>query len=342
MKYIFILLLLFSCKKEIGKEMVKETIVPNTVSIKGSKITYYTYDKNLYVKDIDEGEIEYSKKVEEVFVFKPILINEKTLITAFDGNTLGCINIDNGNVKWEYTFESKIMDIKYFNNKVLIVNIKDYGIVALDIKGKLIYNILYDYNICFAPDTSPYSVFSSEEMLFVSSLNCKTVTAYNINSGELIWSFKKNFSVLSDVFYFNNKVFVAINNYYKEGKLLVLNSNSGKILYEKGCNIETRLKPVLYKEKLYYYTFFGSRQYSSIIEFNTNNFEKKIIYKMTKDNDISGRQIYKLNDNIFFNDNKLNIIKLSLNDYNFNIVREDVTNFNGVTYLKNDELFFIN
>jgi outer membrane protein assembly factor BamB len=268
---------------------------------------------------------------------------DNKLFTVLNDTTFVCVDILSKEQLVKIDFNSKVMNFQHIGGLNFLLNIDNYGIALVNMTngGNISYSVLYDYNICNTPDMSPYSIAFNDKYFFVTDFNCKTISAIEISTGKIVWDkIIDNKTTTSNLFYYENKLFVGINYYYKGGKIVVINASNGNLMKEIECNFESRFPSILNKNKIYYYTYFGSLNKSSIYEFNLSTMVNKEICSFNKNNDISGRPVQLLDDYLYFTDNENFFNKVNINTLKKSKIRKSDEILYGV-FRKGKKVNFI-
>lgn len=339
---IFLFFSIVSYKNEESKNNTK--IVYNSISKleKRELILYNNWKKEVVIKDLKLNEIIFSKDINTISSSKPILINNK-LFTVKNDSTFICIDISSKELLREVKLKGKIMDVQYTEDLEFLINVDNYGISCVSMKneGKIIYNLLYDYNICNSPDLSPYSITHNDKYFFVADFNCNTISAFGIKNGELIWEkVIGSKATTSKLVCINDTLFLGVNYYYKKGKILVLESSKGNIINEAKSNFESRFPLLIDKTKIYYYTYSRDSIKSAINEFDLINQKNRVIYSFKKGNGIGGKPIQFLENSLYFTDIQNILYEINLKTLKKSKIKESEGVLYGV-FKKDNQINYI-
>lgn len=345
LKLRFLLIFFFiiiSCNKKIGNPSSKSGILPNTSNIQKETglITYNSKEPTptVLIEDLRTNEIIYKQSLKMDFPYiKPFLINDE-LLYASSKKTLSLYNFVTKSLKWTFNFDNRINDFNLYNKEIVVINIDNDGIYAIDLEtGHLKYSLKYTYDKCYLPDTSPYSIGFIDNILIVGGFNCNTISLYNVYDGNEILTKKiGDYSNLVSITSCGNSTFfVGINHYYKKAEIYLLNKE-GKELFSSSENIETRRAPVCIDEKIYYSTYDNN---AHLKVFDPKEKITKTIYQYSKVDNINGRQIVYFKKDIFWTTKNSELYKMNLETKEV-LKAGDFDGFlNGVFELNNNLIF---
>lgn len=315
------LVLASSCTQKAANE--SKNIVSSSVTIKGNILIYSTWDKKIVVEDIAQSKILYNKALVDICYPKPILKKEY-LYFPLSNEKFVCVNIKTNKLTWELSLPGRCNGI-YMINNIILMDIKHHGIVGCNLNnGKLLYEILYHYNKeCAIPDLSLYRISFDSNNFYLNNWQCNTLSSFNSSTGKQNWT--KNFGDgQSNTAFSTNGLFLGINRVYQGGEIYLIDSVSGNVLFKRESLFEQNFNPIFRKNKVYYYTYDAKMHAFDVLAKRDS-----IIFHFEESQDVSGNQMFLVNDNLYYNREK-EIYALNLNSYVLKIVGHTEKDICGV------------
>lgn len=337
-KIILLLLLMFSCKEaKITNYIDRHALIVN-IDSKNNLLLYSFWKDDEYaikIEDLKNNKIIFSSRIKDNCFTEPRIYNEK-LFFMESNDTFTCVDYKNNKILWKLKTQGRIQEFQLVNDNIIIGSVETYGLVAINSKtGTLIYQLplLSDKNC--PVDNAPRPIGFDKDCFYVTDFNCTLITAYKISSGEKVWSKNKNLDGLSNFIIAGKYIFIGTNDNYKTGEIKLIEANTGKVLYSQSSKFEMMMNPIFYQNKIYYYTYD-----SQLNEFDTEKKISKIIYNFNSENDISGNQIYQLDNFIYVQDVNFNLNRINLTTYKKEIIGKCPKGLLGV-YKVNNEVKFV-
>lgn len=288
--------------------------VSSTMNVVDSVILYSTWNNKIVLRNLFTQKILFEKKIGNLCYVKPVL-NKNRLIIPLSDNTVACLDYKKDSILWSFSIVKRCKNIIIVNDTVILVDVKHYGVVALNSQnGKKIYELLYDYNLCNLPDLSPYSMAVDNGHLYISNWQCNALSCFNLGNGKLEWA--RNFGKL---YYAGESVikgdylFIGMQSAYKDGKIVLLNKKDGSIVYERPYNYEEHRFARSTKSSIYFTTFTGTDNFSHLLCFNVISKTVDTIFSFNDSTDISGSQFFLTDSAVIYTNfkNKVYIISLA-------------------------------
>jgi outer membrane protein assembly factor BamB len=295
---------------------------------------YTTFDSLIKVENIITNKNLYKLKIKNDQTTIPSLLIEKNnyLYFPFNETLLNCVNFRTKKRIWKFNCEGTITSLKNVNDSIILIGVRGYGIIALNtITGNKLYQ-QKDSNKSVCNSSSMYDLVFDEKLFFVSDSYCNNVTAFNFRNGKKIWGYKSKLALASRPILIKKFIFVGItgNPMKNEGKVVLLDKCSGKIIFEKNEPFDLITKPVLYKNKVIYYTYDFK-----LNEFDLDTKTTKVIYQFKEDEFGCGYQFFLKGDNIYFDDCKFNLNRFSLKTHKIKILGKSKSSLLGIYKNKN-------
>ncbi|WP_193844431.1 PQQ-binding-like beta-propeller repeat protein [Flavobacterium hungaricum] len=312
----------------------------NTASIfNDSLLVCSTLSDSIVIENIRNKKIIFSKIIndDEAIRPQPVLDKNNLLYGVFSENKLSCFDIKNNVPKWTYNTEEKINVIKAVNDSLIVIGIRAFGLTVLNSQsGKPLYHLEESHSsLCNSSFIIQFTF--DKEKLYVSDFQCHTVAAYDLKNGKKLWSYKSSLSGLSKLLVYKNFIFCGItgNPLKKEGKIVLLDKNNGSVLAEEDQAFDLITAPIVYQNKILYYTYTGALK-----EFDPEELKSKTLYQFNKENEICSTQLHLIQNDLYLEECELNIIKFNLQTKTIKKVTEKKKGLNAV-YLSKNEVEFV-
>lgn len=297
-------------------------------------ICYVVDDNVLVVKDLNDEEI-LKKNISNSFTYKPLIFNDKIFFSE-SNDFICCWDLKTKKLLWKQKSPNNVKSIIKLNEKRILINIKNYGFIVLDSeRGEILYNILRNKDNCHSPDLSPYPVVVDNNNFYISNWNCNSISSFNISNGKLLWSKKLENGIYTALLY-EDYIFLGFNNSYENGGTYLVEKKTGTVVFKKELLFEERLEPIIKNNKVFFYTY---DKELNAFDFKTKT--DKVVCKFTPSDDISGGQMYLIDNNIYFQDSNFDIFKFDLLNYKKELIGK--SNFGGIegVYKKNNHAVLI-
>lgn len=328
--------LFFSCNKkeiETNRRTAEVTIYTNDLA------SYVTFDTLVKVENLKTKKILFQKKIncEQLIVPTVLVKKHNYLYFPLNDSVLSCVNFKTEKEIWKYKFEDVITGLKNVNDSIILVDLRDAGVVALNIMtGKRIYEIKDSNNSrCNSP--SVHNIVFDEKYFWVSDFDCGTVTAFNLKDGKEVWKYKSKINGAVRLLLTKDYVFCGItgNPMNKEGAVFLIDKKSGTLVFAKPEQFDLITKPVNYKNKVIYYGY-----NSKLSELDLDTKTIKVIKEFNEDELSCGNQLFLLDNTLYFDDCRFNINQLNLISSDFKVLGKSGSNLLGV-YKKGKVVEFI-
>lgn len=304
--YTILVILTISCKNEsVITEKGRDIL---TSVLYGDTLIYNTFSKSIIIEDLRTDNIIKKFSVNDLIYYSPVL-NSGKLFFSESNKKFVCYDLTEQRNIWEIETTSVVKSI-LIRGKEVILNLKNNGFVILDkLTGKEKLKIPYIYSEgCAHPDLSPYPMDILDRNLYIANWQCNTISMINLDTGKLLK--KINLGVGSSYLtVIGNKLFVGLNGNYNGGKIFVLDRNTLNTEFSEQVNFEDRMKPLIWKGKLIYYTFDNQ-----IYLFDPVNHSNEILFKFSEKDDLSGSKMILSLNNLYFHTANFELLECNLED----------------------------
>jgi len=293
LKYLLIITLM-SCQEPANNSFRDRNIIAGSITKTDLFLIYATWDSLIVVEDIGTGEILHNIKIQNNCYARPLLHNNK-LYFPWSDSDFSCYDLALRQIIWNRKIGGACRSFELCK-QILVINEKDYGISGIDMSsGDKKYELKYTYDVtCSIPDLSPYYIVCNQNYFYVCNWICKTITAFDGVTGKEIWN--KTFgSAVSNAISVNNYIFLGIDNSYQEGKIYLLDSKTGKILFEQNNKFQVRFNPILSHNKIYFYSYDNK-----LNRFNVTDKTNEVVFNFNDGNNPGGGQMYLLDNYLYY------------------------------------------
>ncbi|TAE62247.1 MAG: hypothetical protein EAY77_07805 [Flavobacteriia bacterium] len=305
------------------------------VNMKSGVLAFSTWNDSSFgikVVDIKTDSILFSKEIKQNCFTKPKIFDDK-LCFPESNEVLCCYNFKKNLLLWELKTKGRVRELEFIKGNVLLLSIDEYGVIAVNPNsGKIIYELLLNKNNCLV-DLAPTNINYDDEFFYLTDFNCNSISAYEIGTGVLKWS-NNEISGLSNSLIVKDYIFLGTNNNYETGQINLFELKSGKKIFTSNIQFESMMNPVLFEDKIYFYTYD-----SKLYEFNSTTKKINLIYQFSKDNDISGSQIFILDNFLYIQDVSYNLNRINLNNFEKMILQKDKKGLLGIYKIDNKVKF---
>ncbi len=335
---IVVLASFFSCKKAC-KEGSKIGLNRTAKIFNDSLLVCSTLSDSVVIEDVKSRKLIFSKRINDSEVIRPqpVLDKKNRLYAVFSEDNFSCIDIKTNLVKWTYTAQQKINVIKWINDSLVIIGIRGFGLVALNAEtGKMIYE-LPESNSSTCSSSFVIGFTFDKERIYISDFQCNTIAAYNLVNGKKIWGYQSSLFGVSRLLICNNYIFCGITGdpMKYEGKILLLDKNTGLVLAEENKDFDLITAPILFRNNIIYYTYDSEE----LNEFNIENRKSKLLYKFNSKDALCGSQLHFLNNYIYFDDCGSNVMRLNLRTKRVNKIEKARKGITEIYRYKNEVKF---
>jgi len=334
-KYLlFFLLLLVSACRSAGRDYScsNRKIISGTITFDLPYLTYATWDSTVVVENVKTKKKLRFKTLDLCYA-KPFLVKNRLYFPA-SNSSFWCINITSGKLVWKAKLGGKCSDFQVSGNNI-IANSKNYGILGIDgVSGLQRFRLSYKYNkACLLPDLSPYRIKVGKSVFYICDWQCKSLSAYECTSGELMWD--KSFNEgTGNIELVRDNIFYGRNQAYEDGEVMILDLH-GTIISKQAEAFEEKFLPIVKGDKVYYYS-----HDSKLHEMDVLTKKSKVIFVFDEINDVSGNQMFLMQNKLYYSA-KNSVFCIDLSDFSLTKVSEnlqcDVLSF----YEMNDKVEFV-
>lgn len=311
MKFLLIMFVvsLISCnskikKKESMPQFIDKGIIYGT--IEDEKLIYSTWNKEVKVEDLENGNILFSQRTMDLCYMQPI-IKENHVFYNYSNKKFRCVNYQTNEILWEITTNNRSNRFTIINDSIGLLDIKHSGILKINLDSGIHRFILKYENECSSPDLSPYPISFNSHYFTVNDWECETIKCFN-NEKE-IWSRNLSNGISQSIIY-EKKIFVAVDEYYKSSNIFIIDLNTGEILSKhKNQHIMLRTTPILWRNNIIYMDY--HENCIKMYDFSTD--EISIIKRFNdKSSNFVVGQFILVDDFMFYQNNQFDIVKLNL------------------------------
>lgn len=322
---LFIFISLISCNSKIKeKRKMSQFIDKNIIygNIEKNKLIYSNWNKEVIIENLENNEIVFLEKTVDYCYMQPI-IKEDYIFFSYSNNEFRCMDYGANKIIWEINTNDRPNRFSIINDSIGLLDIKHSGILKVNLtNGKHKFILKYKYNNeCSSPDLSPYSISSNSDYFIINDWNCKTIRCFN-NSKE-VWDRNLGEGISKSIL-FENKVFVAVDEYYKGGNIFIIDLTSGEVLTKfNNQYIMLRTTPILWKNYVIYIDYFEN----SIKKYDFYKNEINTVKKFNDSNELNNtsnnfvaNQLILMNDFLYYQDNEFDVVRIDLNTNKENLI----------------------
>lgn len=344
MKIFYIVLIpLFFVKCQLGNKVKGDDMflslnaISNTVSFDTSNIIYSNWDTSICVYNLEKKLIIFRKKAMDTCYAKPIVKNGK-IYFPFSNDKFFCRQICDDKLLWELDLKGMCSNFDFIDDTTIIASTKHNGLIMFNAEhGKILSELKYNYENTQLPDLSPWLVSYDSQNFYVSNWQGYTLSSFKKKDGTINWQFaNKDFGLAGQSFLLGHKIFIGVNEAYKDGKLIVLDKSNGAILHKQGFKYEDQETPIFYNDIVYFYSYDRC-----INAFDISTYNAKRLKWFEKDFDLSGNQMFLSVDKIYFSDNSFFLNSYSINDNTLKQIQKTEKSIISV-YTYKEKRYFIN
>lgn len=283
--------------------------IPTTLVAKNKKLYFGNSNRNFYSVDLENGKV-YLKFQSDYNPFHKPLISDQNLLLAEYGTDLNCVDTI-GKIKWKINGEVNLRNDLSENDKFIYGSVQGNGFSKINkIDGKVIWYLPKDSNIT---ETNKPAFFKNIIYLGLAELNAKLI-AINNENGEIVWENKyKKFSNLSQI-KTEIGLLVCLDKDFKEGKILMLNYESGNEIWSKSLNCDLYYEPCVVNGNIILSTYDNK-----IISINIKNGRTNWVINLKKDQAESN--IINFKENIYFGTMNGNLYSLNSETGKINFIQ---------------------
>ncbi len=277
---------------------LKLDAVLNTITHQDDNIIYSCWDSTVKIYSLKEEKILFSKATKDLCKAKPVVKNNKIYFPISDQKFV-CLEISTGKILWELNLNGRCANFNFVDDTTILASSKKFGLLGINAaSGKVNYELRYSYAETQLPDLSPWTVSWNSRDIFISNWQANTLSSYKKGNGLFNWHFKVDkFGTAGESIVLGDKLFVGVNNAYKEGSVFLIATKDGKVISKTKCKYEEREAPILLDNKIFFYSYDGY-----LNQFDINNGDIVRIRKFEKEFDLSGNQIFLATNQIYFSD----------------------------------------
>lgn len=325
-KNIMILLLfIVSCKETETYKDNRNALVAHVDQ--KDNLLIYSYDNDeaeecaIKVEDLKTGKEIFFSKIEQSCFTEP-RIQDRKLYFPDSNHSFNCIDYKNNKVLWKLKTKGRIREFQLVNDDIIIASVDTDGLVAIHSKtGKIIYELPLHSEHCTV-DSAPRPIGFDENCFYVADFNCTLIAAYEISSGKKVWSREMPQTGFSNFIVAGKYIFLGRENSDKDGEIMLMEAETGTVIYSHAsAAIDIMVTPVLYRDKIYYYTL-----NSELNEFDLKKETTKVIYKGS----VAGNQMYHLGNFLYIQDVDFNVNRINLDTLEKKMVTKSPKGLLGV------------
>ncbi len=330
----YLLIILISCQDSKISSYKDRNMIAGTLNITDLYLIYSTWDSYIVVENKLDNQLLHKIKINDNCYAKP-LINRGKLYFPMSDKQFSSYDLKTKKIDWTCEIKGVCRSFKLLND-MFIVNEKNYGISGINIlTGKRTFESQYVYDEnCSIPDLSPYYITFNDKYFYVCNWLCKTITAFD-STGKQIWS--KTFgSAVSNAIAVKDYVFLGGDNMYEGGKIFLLNSETGDILFEQNNKFQVRFNPIYYNNNIYFYSYDNK-----LNRFDVRNKINEVVFNFDDTNNPGVDQMFLLDNNLYYSaGNPMFIYRFNLINHKLEKLKEAKKSLYGV-YETNNKVEFI-
>jgi outer membrane protein assembly factor BamB len=281
-----------------GHSFLDLNAVANTISYNRDNVIYSSWDTTVCIYSLDKQSKIFSLKTDDVCYSKPVERNGY-LYFPFSENSFVCMRLRDKEIIWEVELKGRCSNFDFADDSTIIASADHYGLIVLNAaRGSILYELRYDYSETNLPDLSPWPVSFDDSNFYVSNWQGTTLSSFKKHDGALNWQFtEESFGLAGKGVIFNHKVLIGTNEAYKGGKLTVLNARNGEVLHRQENKFEEKVVPITLGSSVYFYSYDG---YLNRYDLENNNASP--LLRLGKESDLSGNQLFLVDNEIIFSD----------------------------------------
>lgn len=335
--FIFCLFLLLSCNSEpVTKEFkrLELNIVSDTDVVLDSIILYATWDTTINIYSLIKQDVSFKIKLNNICHAIPLLEKGK-LYFPLSTEEFVCMDVNTHSIIWKAKINGRCSRFDLVSDSMIVASVNNYGIVALDIKtGNKRYELLYSFKETQLPDLSPWPVAFDDKQLYISNWQRSLISCFQKSDGKLLWKItNEELGMAGEPVVLGKQLFFGVNFLYKNGLVLLIDKETGKIDFKTPSLFEERMKVINRNDSIYFYTY---DQKLNI--FYPKQQMIKTVYTFSDEDDISGSQMKLLDDDFYYSDNSFIVTKFSLKDLQMKKLGKQSMQVTGVCRWK-DQIF---
>ena len=277
--------------------------------VNDKKLYFGNSNGNFYSVNLENSEVNLKFETDYNPFYKALIDNQSIYLTEY-GTDLNCLDLS-GKLKWKINGEINLRKDLAQNEKYLFGSVQGNGFSKLNKEdGKVIWYLPKDSNIT---ETNKPAFFKNSIYLGLSELNAKLI-AINNENGRIIWeNTYKNFSNLTQ-FKTELGILVCLDKDFKEGKILMLNFESGNEIWSKSLNCDLYYEPCVVNDNIILSTYDNK-----IISVNIENGKTNWLLNLKKDQAESN--IINFKGNIYFGTMNRNLYSINSKTGKINFIQ---------------------
>jgi outer membrane protein assembly factor BamB len=292
--------------------------VSQTISQQNERIIYSSWDTSVKIYDINQNKVIFQKPTNDLSYAAPVVKNEMMYFPVSNKKFV-CININTGTTIWELEVDARIGRFDLVDDTLILASVKHYGILGINaITGKTLYTLRYDYGESKLPDLSPWPISWDDKNFYVSNWQGNQLSSFNKINGMPDWNFKdSSLNLAGKCIVAGDNLFLGVNEFYEAGHLFKLSGQNARILSKTDVSYEERMEPVIFENYLFFYSYD-----KRLNRFDLHHDSMEVIKKFDEKSDLSGSQMYLINDTICFSDASFNLNAYSIKENKFSLIKK--------------------
>lgn len=292
------------CTDQTIKEKKNRDVVKSILS--NDTLVYTSFSGHLIIEDLKENRVIKDIELGDVFYYQPILNNKNVFFSKSDSQFV-CYSLATNRIEWQLKTENVVKDILLKENN-LVLNVKNKGFILVDTQnGNVNKTVPYKYSDeCASPDLSPYPMDLFNENLYIANWQCASITKISLdqNKKNSTCQLGEGTAYLKVI---GSKIFVGVNENYERGKIFILNASNLKQEFSVDVDYEDRMIPVVWKDKIIYYTFDNA-----IYLFDPAKLENELLWKLSDSDNLSGSKLILAEDTLMVQTSNFEIISYNI------------------------------
>jgi outer membrane protein assembly factor BamB len=272
--------------------------VLNTITLHGDTIIYSCWDNTIKFYSLKAKRVVFSKSTINLCYSRPILKGGQVYFPVSDKKFIS-LELKTGKVIWELDLKGRCASFNFIDDSTIVASSKNYGLLVINaVAGKINYEMRYSYAATQLPDLSPWAISWDDHNIYISNWQGHTLSSYKKENGLLNWHYTDDrFGIAGKSIVVNDRLFLGINNEYKNGSILLIAATDGRVINQVKYQYEERVNPILLGKKILFYSYDGC-----LNQFDTSSFSIVRIKKFEKEFDLSGNQLFLSSNQVYFSD----------------------------------------
>ncbi|WP_158563389.1 outer membrane protein assembly factor BamB family protein [Chitinophaga silvatica] len=279
-------------------QILKLHAIDNTITQLNDSLIYSCWDTTLKIYDLKVGKVTYSRKLQDLCYAKAVFKKDNIYFPSSNENFV-CLSARTGDTIWSLKLNGRCSNFDFVEDSIIVASIKGAGIIGVNTRtGAILYSLNYSFQETHSPDLSPWPLTYDEDNIYISNWQNSALSVYEKITGKLKWQLPNNKEGLfGPGIIYGTKLFIGSNRYYKGGKILVLDTQTGRTDFEQEFKYEEREIPIIDKHIIYFYSYD-----SKLCSFDFRNNKIDTLADLDEKTELSGNQMFMIADTIVYSD----------------------------------------